>query len=324
MEAVRHLRKMRWIALVIMVIISGFLVGCTKNKQDAIPTPVPTVGQNFNVSVTDSTGEIITLTKKPERIVSLAPSTTEILYFLGLESKIVGRTKYCNYPESLVSVPEIGGTSNPNIEAVVDLAPDLVVASTHVSDEVINKLREVGIPVVFLNEQENFEGTYSAIRKIGQLTGAGEEAEIVIEDMKSKLERVASALAALNKEDKPTVYYATGYGESDYGAGGNTFIGEIITLAGGDNIAKDVQGWSISKEQIAQGDPDIIIVPTGGDMKANMEVQDFYKDLRAIKEGHIYEIDGDSISRQGPRIADALTEMAFIINPELELDVATQ
>ncbi len=308
----------------IIALLIGMLVGgCGKPSNEGMVTPTP-AAERFEGSITDSTGEVITLTKRPQRIVSLAPSTTEILYFLGLESKIVGRTSYCNYPASIATVQEVGGTSNPNVETVVSLNPDLVLASTHVPEEVVYKLREVGIPVAFLNEQENFEGTYSAISKIGKLTGTPKEAQAVIEEMKAKVEAVRVAVEAANKGVRPTVYYATGSGESDYGAGGDTFIGEMITLAGGENIAKDIKGWSISKEQIVEGDPDMIIVPNDGVTLTNMKTQDFYKNLRAIKEGHIYEIDGDSISRQSPRVADGLTKMALIIHPELELDEKAQ
>lgn len=324
--------KGRALSLLLVTFLMGLLlVGCSSNKQGEalVPSTSPEVSaeassqpsneadEAFNVTITDSTGTEITLTKKPERIISLAPSTTEILCALGLEDKIVGRTKYCNYPESITSVPEVGGTSDPNVEAIVDLNPDLVVGATHVSDEVIGKLREVGINVAFLNEQESFEGTYSAIEKVGVLTGTDEKATEVIGEMKQKVADLQAAIKELNLTELPKVYYSVGFGESDFGAGGDTFIGEIIELAGATNIAQEISGWSISKEQIADGDPDIIIGPSGMDMATQMANTDFYKDLRAVKEGKVYEIDGDSISRQGPRVADALVEMAQKIHPEL-------
>lgn len=301
-------------------------VGCSNEA----PTPVPVednkdsapsgqVEAAFPVTITDSTGTQITLTKEPNRIVSLAPSTTEILGALGVTDKIVGRTKYCNYPETVETVESVGGTSDPNIETIVALTPDLVVASTHVSDEVINKLREVNIPVAFLNEQENFEGTYSAIENIGLLVGHSNEAKAVVEEMKQKIDTTIQKVAALGEEAlRPRVYYAVWYGDSDSTAGGDTFIGEMIELAGGDNIAKDIEGWSISKEKIVEGDPDMIIVPSGNGLKEALMTTDFYKDLRAVKEGHIYEVDQDMISRQGPRIADAFSQLAATIHPEME------
>lgn len=305
--------KSKAILLVVsLLMLCGALVGCTSTK------PNKQLAEDFKVTITDSTGTEINLTKKPEKIVSLAPSTTEILYFLGLEDKIVGRTDYCNFPETIQSVPSVGGTMNPNIEAIVDLAPDLVVASTHVSEEVITKLRETGITVAFLNEQQNFEGTYSTITRMAVLTGSEQKATEVIADMKAKVKEVTEKVENLNKEAKPKVYYAIGYGEYDSTAGGDTFIGEIITLAGGENVAKEVAGWSYSKELLAQNEPDMIIVPSESGIKEGMEATDFYKDLKAVKEGKVYEINGDMISRQGPRVADALVEMAKVINPEMK------
>ncbi|MEG0388552.1 MAG: ABC transporter substrate-binding protein, partial [Niameybacter sp.] len=272
----------------------------------------------YPVSIVDSTGTTITLNEEPQKIVSLAPSTTEILGALGISDKVVGRTKYCNYPETIQDATDVGGTSNPNVETIVALQPDLVVASTHVSDEVIAKLREINIPVAFLNEQENFEGTYSAIENIGLLVGCTEEAKIVVEGMRTQIEETIEKVNALNKEEKPRVYYAVWYGDSDSTAGGDTFIGEMIRLAGGENIAQDVEGWSISKEKIVEGNPEMIIVPAGNGIKEGMETTDFYKDLTAVQEGHIYEINQDMISRQGPRLAEAFVALAKIINPEME------
>ena len=166
-----------------------------------------------------------------EKIVSLAPNTTEILYFLGAEERIVGRTTYCTYPLSMAEIPAVGDTFNPNIEAIIELEPDLVVASTHISEEVINKLREVGVTVAFLNEQESFEGTYSAIANIGKLIGEETLAQQVIAEMQGKIDDTVTKIAALPKtEDMPKVYYTMGFGEGDFTAGGDTFIGEMITL----------------------------------------------------------------------------------------------
>ncbi|MFQ9697795.1 MAG: ABC transporter substrate-binding protein, partial [Zhenhengia sp.] len=269
--------------------------------------------------ITYSTGTEITMTQAPERIVSLAPSTTEILGALGVTDKLVGRTRYCDFPTEALAAEEVGGTSDPNIETIVALNPDLVVASTHVSDEVINKLREVNIPVAFLNEQEDFDGTYSAIENIGLLVGRSKEAEAVVSEMKATVESVVERINNLDEDEvKPRVYYAVWAGDSDSTAGGDTFIGQMIELAGGDNIAKDVEGWSISKEKIVEGDPDMIIIPAGKGLKETLMTTDFYKDLRAVQEGHIYEIDDAMISRQGPRLAQAFEALAQIIHPETE------
>lgn len=302
----------KFVAVVLAVMTMGVFIACGNSNIEGNKVDE----SKFSVTITDSTGETITLDKKPERIVSMAPSTTEIVAALGAEDKLVGRTKYCNYPESILKLPEVGGTKDPNVEKIIELQPDLVVGSTHVSQEVIDKLREDGIPTVFVNEQENFEGTYSAIEKIAQLIGEEDKAKEIVNAMKKKVEDTTKKVEEVATGEKLKVYYAVGFGDYDSTAGGDTFIGEIITLSGGNNIAQDVQGWSYSKEKIVENDPDIIIVPAG--MKESLETADFYKDLRAVKDGNVFEIDRDMISRQGPRVADAFEEMAKIINPEMK------
>lgn len=311
------MKKLNFKKLIIVataVITMGTFVACgTSNGKINEGKDKP-----FSVTITDSTGETITLDKKPERIVSLAPSTTEIVAALGAEDKLVGRTKYCNYPETITKLPEVGGTMDPNVEKIIELQPDLVVGSTHVSQEVIDKLREVGIATVFVNEQQDFDGTYSAIEKVGQLIGEEDKATEVVAAMKKKVEETTKKVEEVASGEKLKVYYCIGYGDYDSTAGGDTFIGEIINLSGGINIAQDVQGWSYSKEKIVENDPDIIIVPSHSNMIEGLKTADFYKDLRAVKEGKVFEIDGDMISRQGPRVADAFEEMARVINPEIK------
>ncbi|MGL5677766.1 MAG: ABC transporter substrate-binding protein [Cellulosilyticaceae bacterium] len=312
------IKQLAMIVLASTVVLGGCSTPEVEKPVVETQTPKKEEAAAFPVTFTDSLGVEVTVAEEPQRIVSLAPSTTEILYFLGVEEKIVGRTKYCSYPESLSEVAEIGGTSDPNVEAVIDLNPDLVVASTHTSEEVMAKLREVGIPVAFLNEQESVEGTYSAIENIGLLIGAQTKAEEVVESMKASIAATTEKVKkATEGKELPKVYYMMWYGDSDSTAGGDTFIGELIRLAGGKNIAEDVMGWSITKEVIAEQDPDIIIVPTGNGIAEAIVDAPFYKDLRAVKEGKVFEIDKDMISRQAPRIADVFEDLAMIIHPEI-------
>lgn len=316
--------------LVLATAIAMTAVGCsTTDKVDKesqvevekSPTDTQEVVEkesSFPVSFKDSLGIEVVVNEEPMRVVSLAPSTTEILHFLGGDEKVVGRTKYCTFPESVSQVAEVGGTMDPNVEAVIDLNPDLVIASTHTSEEVMAKLREVGIPVAFLNEQENFEGTYSAIQNVGLLIGKQDEAKQVVEEMKKSIEdTIAKVDKAKEGKEIPKVYYMMWYGDSDSTAGGDTFIGEMIRLAGGENIAEDVSGWSITKEVIAEKDPDMIIVPSGQGIAEAIKEAPFYKDLRAVKEGNIFEVDKDMISRQAPRLADVFLDLATIMHPEI-------
>ncbi len=323
MEVNTVLKKKFSYVLMFLSIMCFALTGCgdDSNKAgEATNVPQESVApelENFEVTIIDSTHTEVKLTEEPMKIVSLAPNVTEIICAIGAEDKLVGRTSFCNYPESITDLPEIGGTYDPNVEAIVALEPDLVIVAGHAPEETVTKLREINVPVAFLKEDENFEGTYSSIEKIGLLTGKSEEAKAVIDDMKAKVQQLTEDIKALNLEQIPKVYYATEFGEGDYGAGGDTYIGEIINLAGAVNTMQDVSGWVISKEQIAESDPDIIIVPAGLDSPERMKSTEFYKDLRAVKEGKVFEVNGDSISRQAPRVADALIEMAQKIHPEL-------
>ncbi len=274
----------------------------------------------YPITIMDSTNTEVVLEEAPERIVSLAPSTTEIIYFLGEEDKLVGRTEYCNFPESVQDVPTIGGTATPNVEAIIEAAPDLVLGATHTPEDVVAKLREVGIAVAFLNEDNSIEDTYQTIRLVGQLIDEQAEAEIVIEDMQERIDAVTEKLAGVT--DKPSVYYATWYGDGDFTATGETFIGEIIRLAGAENIAEDGQGWSVSREVIAESDPDMFIVQAKDYMTLEEEIKqlqemDFYKELTSVKEGAIYAVNADTISRPAPRLVEALEELATIIHPEI-------
>ncbi len=313
---------------VVTMLLALSVVGCSSNEStipESNSLPTEAGGQvadgtdtstTFPITMTDSRGVAVTVAEEPMRIVSLAPNTTEILAFLGAEEKIVGRTRYCSYPESLADVPEVGGTSDPNVEAVVALEPDLVIASTHTSPEILEKLESLDIPVAFLNEQEDFQGTYDAIYKTAMLIGKQDAAEEVVAAMQASVAATKAYVEEATADGTlPKVYYMMWFGDSDSTAGGDTFIGELIRMAGAINIAEDVVGWGITKEVIAEQDPDIIILPTGTTTLETLQATPFYQDLRAIKEGNVFEVDNDMISRQGPRIVDALAALAEGIHP---------
>ena len=232
----------------------------------------------------------------------------------------MGRTEYCNFPESIQDVAVVGGTSEPNVETIIGLNPDLVLGATHTSQEVIEKLREVGIPVAFLNEESSIADTYQAINLVGELVNEVDQAEFVVDEMTARIEAVTTHLEGVT--ELPSVYYALWYGDSDSTATGATFIGELMRLAGGENIAEDAEGWSISREVIAARDPEIIIVEEKPDMTLEEEIKQlqempFYQDLTAVKEGNVFAVDGDMIARQGPRLVGALEELAHILHPEV-------
>ena len=282
-------------------------------EPEATEEPVQSTEVTYPVEVTDSNGTVITIEAAPEKIVSVAPNMTELIFALGDGDKLVGRTEYCDYPEEALSVQTIGTLYTPDIEAIVALEPDLVLVSTHVSEEDIAKLRDLGITVMSLYEENDIYGVYPMIETLGTVLNRVEEANTLVQNMKDTFDEIASAISG---QEQPTVYYVVGYGENDYTAGGDTFVNGLITLAGGDNIAKDVSGWSYSIESLLEADPDIIIVRSGE--AANFMATEKYADLTAVKEGHVYEVDTNGlIDRQGYRNAEGVKELAKIFHPDV-------
>lgn len=268
----------------------------------------------FPMTIKDSYDREIVIEKEPQRVVSIAPNITETVFALKDESKLVGRTDYCDYPSEVSKIESVGTIQEPSIEKIVELKPDLVIASTHFSKDTLTKLEELKIPTVVLYGEESFDGVYDTILDVGKILNSNQEAEALISDMKKKVEDVKKGIEG---KDKPLVYYVISYGKSgDYTAGKNTFIGQLLEMAGAENAAADVTDWKYSLERLIEKNPDIMICPSVGGYKQGLETTNGYKDLDAVKNKKLYEIDENIITRQGPRLADGLYELAKIIHPD--------
>ncbi len=268
----------------------------------------------YPMTIKDSYDREVVIAKQPQRVISIAPNITETIFALEAQSILVGRTEYCDYPPETVKIESIGSIKEPSIEKIAELKPDLVIASTHFSKDTLTKLEDLKIPTVVLYGEESFEGVYETISKVGNVLNSNEKAELLISDMKKKVEDVKKAVEG---KDKPTVYYVIGYGKSgDYTAGNNTFIGQLLEMAGAVNAAADVTDWKYSLERLIEKNPEIMICPSVGGYKQGLESTNGYKDLDAVKNKKLYEIDENLINRQGVRLADGLAELAKIIHPE--------
>jgi iron complex transport system substrate-binding protein len=266
----------------------------------------------YPVDITDSNGDVITIESEPEKVVSVAPNLTELIYELGAGDKLVGRSDYCDYPEEVSEVPSVGTIYEPNIETIIEMEPDVVVVSTHFDEENTAKLEELGIPVVTLYEETNVEGVYDMITTFGTLINRNAEAAQCVADMQ---DTIADVEAKVDGLDKPTVYYVVGYGEyGDYTATGETFIAGMIDIAGGDNIAKDATDWTYSLESLIEADPDIIVINEYS--KDDFMSQEAYSELSAVQNGNVYTLDTNMLDRQGYRNAEGILELAKIFHPE--------
>lgn len=262
--------------------------------------------QSGNDTVTDDYGRTIVVPAEPQRVVSLSPAVTEIIYALGAEDVLVGRTDFCEYPPEAADIPSIGGISNLNIEKILSLDPDLVISGSMVGKKVTDQMDQMGVPMVCVIEKPRFEALYDNITAIGRLVGKEREAD----SLNALMHQSVNALDTItieqsNNQALPKVYYVVGFGAGgNFTAGGNTFINDIIRMAGGRNIAEDIDGWSYSLEALVKEDPDYIIVRRE-DSAAFCGMKP-YNTLGAVKNGHVIGIVSGTLDLQVPRNIDAV------------------
>ncbi|HEY8462612.1 MAG TPA: ABC transporter substrate-binding protein [Bacillota bacterium] len=269
----------------------------------------------YPLTLVDSYQRQVTLDQPPQRVISVAPNITEIIFALGKGTSLVGRTDYCDYPTASRRVASIGNITNPNIEKIVQLQPDLVIASTHFQLAVLEKLEELGIKVVVFNEPESFAGIYTIIRQVGIALNAREQAAQLVAAMQQKVKRVRETVKSAAR---PKVYYVVGFGKAgDFTAGKDTFIAKLIAMAGGINVANDTKGWHYSLEKLVQKNPDYIICSRYFNTKTGIAAAVGYRDLSAVKGGRLYEIDNNLLDRPGPRSAEGLETLARLLHPKL-------
>ena len=288
----------------------------------SIACNVPSSGKvKYSIEITDQSGRVVKLVKIPERIVSLAPSNTEILYALGLEDKIAGVTEYCNYPPDAKEKPVIGGFSTPDLEKLIAASPDLVLATSMHQKKVIPRLQEMGIPVVTL-DPKSLDGILESISLVGTVTGKEKEASSVVAEMRTKIKSVTDKTDNLLPTQKPRVLYITWHNPL-MAAGQGTIQDELIRKAGGVNIAHDLIGQaSISLEAVITANPEVIIagvgMGTGGDAPLQFaRTEPRLTNTDAVRHNGVYAIDVDLAGRSGPRITDALGQFAQFIHPEI-------
>ena len=247
----------------------------------------------------ESNGEKYTVSKEPKTIVSLAPDVTETLYAIGAGDKLIGRTKYCNYPEKAKALIEVGSMRDPNIEVIMDINPEMVIAATHYKEEVLNKLKEGKISVVAKESPSSIEEMYDYTLKLGAIVNKDYEARALVSSMRAKVSTVK--MYTKNVSSRPSAYYVVGTGQyGEYTAGKDTFIAEAIRVAGGRNAADDVTGWKYSIEKLIDNNPDVIFGPQ--DAYDTMTSSDNYKSLKAIKNKKYVVVNRDIFSRPSPRL----------------------
>lgn len=328
----------RLIITIIAVMIMGLVVAACGGPsapadgpvESSSPTPAPTEMQEpiveptkdvYPLTIVDGMDREVVLVSPAQRIVSIAPSNTEILFAIGAGDQVVGRDEVSDYPPEALEVASIGSTYGElNTEVILALEPDLVLAATITSPEQVQTLDVLGIPVFLLANPEDFSGLLENIRVVGILTGHDAEAEALAVGLEARIEAVtqkaadAGLVSVFFEVDgtDPTAPWTTGTG---------TFQDVLIGLVGGENIAADIAGWGqMSLEEIVTRNPQVVIFGEGPWVPTTVESysdRSGWGEIAAVVDGRVYGIDTNWVDRPGPRLVDALEEMALMIHPEL-------
>ncbi len=257
------------------------------------------------IRVTDDLGRVVNLLTPARRVVSLAPSLTESLFAIGAGGDVVGRTIYCNYPAEALRVPTVGGMTNPSIESIVARRPDLIVVSMegNTPDD-FRRLASLGVPL-YVSNPRTLEDMYRSLDRLGVLTGREGQARRLVDSLQRR-ERELRAMA----RPGPLSALVLVSLQPLMAAGSNTLLNELLTLAGALNPAASLPGHYpvISREMVIANPPDVLFL-TGelpADAASLTSLFPEWKRLRAMREGRVYSLDADIVSRPGPRSLEAL------------------
>lgn len=274
-----------------------------------------------NISLTDGLGRQVIFAEPAQKVVSLAPSNTEILFAIGAGGQTVGRDMFSDYPAEALSLPDIGGSMGEyNLEAIVALQPDLVLAAEINPTELVKSLEDLGLTVFYLANPTSLEEMYANLGIVAQLTGRETEAAALVESLKARVAAVDEKIAPISSRFSVFYEIDASNPSQPWTAGKGTFITLLIERAGGYNIAAELDAYpQLSVEQIVADDPMFIIL---GDAMWGVTVESVgqrpgWENLSAVQNGNIFPFDDNLASRPGPRLVEGLETLAKILRPEL-------
>ncbi|SDH09437.1 iron complex transport system substrate-binding protein [Alteribacillus persepolensis] len=277
----------------------------------------------FPVTLTDGLGEELVIEEKPERIVSLIPSNTEIAFALGLNDEIVGVTDYCNYPEEAAEKQSVGGMDF-DMETLLALEPDLVLAhasSGHAGEEGFEQIKEAGIDVLVVNDAASFDDAYDSMKMIGKATGTEQKAEEIIADMKKDAAEIEEKAENIDTEEQKSVWVEIQPPPEIYTTGQGTFIHEMLETINAKNAAGSEEGWiPYSEEEAVNLQSDVIVTTYGyyvDNPSAEIKERAAWQEVPAVANGEVYDIHNDMVSRPGPRLTEGMQQLAELVYPDV-------
>ncbi len=291
----------QFVAVLFVLAVCG-VGGC--RVQEVTSPEVPTR------LVRDDLGRAVTVPVKITRAVSLAPSLTEMIFAVGAGDRLVGVTTYCNYPEQAKAIQKVGDTMTPNIESIIALKPQVVFVSTASQLEAFTStLDQQGI-AVFVTDPKDLDGVNRNLVQFGELFGKQERAGSLVRELKFRAAKVGQQTKGL----KPVGVFVQISNDPLFTIGKESFLTEVIKNAGGFSATKDVPTAypKLSKETAMAMNPAVILLSDSDD---NREPNAVFKNSPAVKNGRVYRINADIISRPGPRLVDAIEEIANDLHP---------
>jgi len=317
---------MRRLSLRITPLLAVLLVAACQAGPGQTVAPSPSAAQTpattptqagTGTTLTDDEGTTLTLPAVPRTIVSLTPATTELLYALGAGDLLRGRTDADDYPPAASALPVVATYEGVQIEDVVAAAPDLVIAggNNFTSAADVARLRELGIPVLVVYAAD-VDGVLADIRLVGRAVGAEQAAEVVVGAIGARIDEVMAAVAGL---DRPRTFYEIGYLPDIYGPAPDSFVADMVSLAGGDPITtSDPAVFSISLERLLTLDPEVIVLGDAayGTCPDGVVGRPGWAGMTAVRDGVVRPVDDIVVTRPGPRLGEGLAALALAIHPD--------
>ncbi|HHU63896.1 MAG TPA: cobalamin-binding protein [Clostridiales bacterium] len=263
----------------------------------------------FPVTIEDYLGNRVTIEKEPQRIISLSPANTEILFALGLGDKVIGVTEYCNYPEEAAQKEKVSDFDGVNVELVVSKEPDLVISGGYLQEDATQRFNELGITVVS-TECLGYDDIFKAIELIGQATGTPDKAAQLADSIKQQVDEIVSKV---DNKEKPKVFFIVELSPM-YTCGSNTYIDTLIRMAGGQNIVEEENWLQYSLEKLIEQDPDIILNADYAASSEDILAKPEFAGITAVKDGKVFDLDPDIVTRPSPRVVQALEDIYNAIN----------
>ncbi|HEY5670862.1 MAG TPA: ABC transporter substrate-binding protein [Anaerolineales bacterium] len=317
MHAIRNRRR------VVALLCMGFILSACASATPA-PTQLPAATPTpTGISIVDGLGREITLDRPAQKVASLAPSNTEILFAIGAGAQVIARDSFSDFPEQALAVADIGGGFGEiDTETLVSLEPDLVIAAEINPVENVQMLEDLGLKVFYLSNPKELDGLYENLRTVARLVGHEAETEGLIESLKLRVSTIEEKVSSL--QERPLVFYELDGTDpsAPWTSGPGTFIDLLLTKAGGDNLGNtlDSEWVQISVEELITQNPDVILLGDytwGGITPEDIAARPGWEVIAAVQNEQVYTFDDNLVSRPGPRMVDGLEALAELLHPEL-------